>query len=965
MRWRLWVLTTLLVAAATSPAGAFDLYRVDTAGQFVLVNGPSGTCPSAPRPRPVLFVHGHDFGGTGGSYQANFTATTGPSFAGALARAENQDLGIEAYYIQMLVADRSIFEDAQRIGQAIGLIQGCQDPASPAGVRVAVIGYSKGTISTRVYLRSRQMDLSVDFPGEVALDPPGVNPVTEFVALAPPNHGLRALPGLDSELPIRQMNDGVTRIACTSYNVALATDFMTRLNGTTAGQWTGAFETPGNRAKDASVTSGGTLFVAIYATGDRDLVGGDTPDPDNDCNTPPRKQARNLGTNAVNIAIAVTGTTAVAVHTATVKDAEVICRALYAVANHRAAEGPGPVCATAPDGNPIVPVGTAVTLVLDHSGSMAIPACPTCVSKQAVLRDAAELFLSTWLALAGAKDRIGITYFRTGVSQYTAPGGALLVPVLPDVGALVTDLDTNATSSSGLTAMGGGVQSAILGLQGTAGPLQAVGPNRNIVLFTDGLQNVNPMIQALAQLVIATQAGGYDAGIPALLTMPVPDYRVRIHTIGIGPGVTQPSQSILATMATATGGMSRFDMDAAALQQFFTMTLMDALNTSSPQLVAYRRGTLVGDEAVERFPVTAGVRKVVFTVSWPRDAAPLELRVEKGGVDVTRQGRITSGPFYRIFALALPAGAVQAAGEWRVRLGGRAGVAYQAAAIADDHRRAVTARFARPDYRAGEALTVALELRDGSRPVRGATVTGTLLRPIDSAANLLATYPLRGEPAARVEPEAPAGQRAATQLLQDSRLWPRLQPTASSLRLEDDGTGVYRATLPPATIPGVYTVLYEVTAGSAGGAELRRAGAVSAVVRPGPPKAEQSDVRVVPRSAGGRATELVVTPRDAFGNYLGPDLGPVLIIRVGDGTDVGEIRDLANGSYVVPLVLPEGRDPTVTITVAGETLVAGRASTLAPRPERGPLVFWVGIVALGLVAVLLLAGLTRRRRPSP
>ena len=968
MRWRPWVLATLLVAAAPSPAGAFDLFRVDAAGQFVRVNGSSGTCPSAPRPRPVLFVHGHEFGssGTGGTYQANFTATTGPSFAGALARAENQDLGIEAYYIQMLVADRSIFEDAQRIGQAIGLIQGCQDPASPAGVRVAVIGYSKGTISTRVYLRSRQMDLSVDFPGEVALDPPGVNPVTEFVALAPPNHGLRALPLLDTELPVRQMNDGVTRNNCVSYNVPLATQFMTRLNGTVGGQWTGMFETPGNRAKDAPVTSG-TLFVAIYATGDRDLVGGDSPDPDGDCNTPPRKQARNLGTNAVNIAIAVSGSTALAVHTATVKDAEVICRALYAVANHRAAEDSGQVCATAPDGNPIIPVGTAVTLVLDHSGSMVIPACPTCVSKQAVLRDAAELFLSTWLALAGEKDRIGITYFRTGVSQYTAPGGATQVPVLPDVSALVTDLDTNATSSSGLTAMGGGVQSAILGLQGTAGPLQAVGPNRNIVLFTDGLQNVNPMIQSLAQLVIATQPGGHDAGIPALLTMPVPQYKVRIHTIGIGPGVTQPSQSILATMATATGGVSRFDMDAAALQQFFTMTLMDALNASSPQLVAYRRGTLVGDEAVERFPITAGVRKVVFTVSWPRNAAALELRVEKGGVDVTRQGRITSGPFYRIFALALPAGAVQAAGEWRVRLGGRAGVTYQAAAIADDHRRAVVARFARPDYRAGEALSVSLELRDGSRPLRGATVTATLLRPIDSAANLLATFPLRGEPAARVEPEAPAGQRAATLLLQDSRLWPRLQPTATSLRLEDDGTGVYRATLPPATVPGVYTMLYEVTVGGAGAAELRRAGAVSAVVRPGPPKAEQSDVRVVPRSAsaGGRVAELVVSPRDAFGNYLGPDLGPLLAIRVGGGADVGEIRDLANGSYVVPLVLPEGRDPTVTITVAGETLVAGRASTLAPRPERGPFVFWVGIVALGLVAVLLLAGLTRRRRRVP
>jgi hypothetical protein len=289
----------------------------------------------------------------------------------------------------MRQANRSIFEDAQRIGQAIALIQSCQDPASPAGVRVAVIGYSKGTISTRVYLRSRQADLSADFPGEVALDPPGANPVSEFVAIAPPNHGLRAVAFLDTELPIRQLNDGVRRTACTSYNEPLATRFMSRLNGEANGQWTGAHETPGNRANGAPVADG-TLFVAIYATGDRDLVGGESPDPDNDCNAPPRKQARNRGANAVNLAIDVpapTGLTqGVDVHRATVKHAEVICRALYTVVNHRAPEGAASVCPAAPDGNPIIPFGTAITLVLDHSGSMGIPACPTCQSKQAVLR---------------------------------------------------------------------------------------------------------------------------------------------------------------------------------------------------------------------------------------------------------------------------------------------------------------------------------------------------------------------------------------------------------------------------------------------------------------------------------------------------------------------------------------------------------------------------------------------------
>src|SRR5438445_199971 len=369
------LLLAALLSTAASPAAAFDLYRFDSAGQVVTVNGPSGTCPSPPRPRPVLFVHGHEFGssGNGGSYETNFTAASGPSFKGALARSENQDLGVEAYYIQMRVANRSIVTDAQRIGQAIALIQACQDPTTPAGVRVAIIGYSKGTISSRLYLRSRQADLGSVFPNEVALDPPGTNPVSEFVALAPPNHGLRALAGLDSELPIQQLNDGVRRAFCTSYNEPLATDFMTKLNGAA-----------------------------------------------------PRAPSM----------------------------------------------GAASVCATASDGNPIVPFGTAVTLVLDHSGSMGTPACPGCQTKQAVLRDAAEIFLNLWLAVAGSKDRVGITYFRTTVSQYTAPGGDALVPVLPDTTALVGDLQNQVGSSSGLTAMGGGLQSAILQLQGTTGPLQ-------------------------------------------------------------------------------------------------------------------------------------------------------------------------------------------------------------------------------------------------------------------------------------------------------------------------------------------------------------------------------------------------------------------------------------------------------------------------------------------------------------
>jgi hypothetical protein len=239
-------------------------------------------------------------------------------------------------------------------------------------------------------------------------------------------------------------------------------------------------------------------------------------------------------------------------------------------------------------------------------------------------------------------------------------------------------------------------------------------------------------------------------------------------------------------------------------------------------------------------------------------------------------------------------------------------------------------------------------------------VTATLRRPVDSVANLLAASPPRAEPAERFEPQAPIGQRAAIALLQDPRVWPRLVPATLPLRLEDDGIGVYRATLPPATIPGVYTLLWDATA-TIGGGELRRAGAVSAVVRPGPAQVERSALRVAPMAASGRGrtAELTLSPRDIFDNALGPDLGAALTVRVGEGAEAGPVRDLGNGTYAVTLHVPAGADPVVTVAIGRETLVADRVSALAP-PERGPITFWVGIALLGAAAVLILARLTRR-----
>jgi hypothetical protein len=109
---------------------------------------------------PVLFVHGHNDERqqteiASPNYRKNWQDPSRLSFNKVLA--QNTGLGIEPYYIRFVEQNRSITEDAREIGEAIELILHRHDPnypARPTHVRVVIIAYSKGTISTRQYLKS-------------------------------------------------------------------------------------------------------------------------------------------------------------------------------------------------------------------------------------------------------------------------------------------------------------------------------------------------------------------------------------------------------------------------------------------------------------------------------------------------------------------------------------------------------------------------------------------------------------------------------------------------------------------------------------------------------------------------------------------------------------------------------------------------------------------------------------------
>ena len=120
----------------------------------------SQNSPSPDGRVPVLFVHGHNPNNeaTDPNFENDWQESLNglPSFKQTLDAPANSGLSIEQYYIRFLDQSHSITEDARDISDAIELILHRHDPDYPAhatSVRVVIIAFSKGTISSRQYFK--------------------------------------------------------------------------------------------------------------------------------------------------------------------------------------------------------------------------------------------------------------------------------------------------------------------------------------------------------------------------------------------------------------------------------------------------------------------------------------------------------------------------------------------------------------------------------------------------------------------------------------------------------------------------------------------------------------------------------------------------------------------------------------------------------------------------------------------
>ncbi len=606
--------------------------------------------------------------------------------------------------------------------------------------------------------------------------------------------------------------------------------------------------------------------------------------------------------------------------------------------------------------NPVTPPATRdVMVVFDRSGSMSMDA-GTGRTKVEEARDAAALFVQ--LVRAGTGNRVGLVSFSTTASSpidfalaaVNAANKATLIGPAPYTGGVVGGL-----TPGGSTTIGGGLEAARLQF-----PAPGANP-RTILLLTDGLQNTPPMIAAVE---------GALAGID-------------VDAIGFGTEASLDG-ALLTQLAEAHNGMYTRAGSGLALKKFFALAFGNIFEAGALMDPEY---DLAADQrTAPPIPVSVcGEEVITVVVGWDRaDASLLVQATTPGGATVSAGSpgvEESSGLTWTFLRVPLPFGG-ERDGTWSVEVFRPGGVGeFPPPAPALRYFVNVLASggpqlLRMPDgarYYTGDTINplVLLRYRAGGFP-ENAKVQVTASRPDASVGNLLAQAGLRA-PVTLGADTIPARQ-ATLQALEQASGKPAVGYADLTFDLSDDpahtnGTfergGIFGSPLPDLlTAEGNYTFHFRATYGDGCTATRELLWSLHVDVGVDPARTDVTTTVTGTRPDGKREGTITLTPRDRYGNQLGPGRSDGISVTGSAGTTVtGAMHDNGDGSYSVPAVWDAGlgQGPGVVINQPGRPPVVTQGPPAPEEEDEGiwKLLFWLLLI---LTVILWLRSRRKKRR---
>lgn len=557
-----------------------------------------------------------------------------------------------------------------------------------------------------------------------------------------------------------------------------------------------------------------------------------------------------------------------------------------------------------------------VVLVLDRSGSMSQPTFGSSLTKIEDARHAAALFVS--LLRTTASHRAGMVTFSTTATPDFAPlapvnnatKNTLVGPIPPATGGLLGGITAN-----GATTIGGGLQTA-LGLFPAPTPTTN---SRAILLLTDGLENTGPMIATVEPDLGGTLLNVIGFGTEASLD---------------GPGLTR--------LARDHGGIYTRSHDGLSLEKFFVLsfgTIFNLPTNLDPEFF------LPANENATPVPfAVCGETSITAVIGWENANASLLLALRTPGgtliTSATAGVRSASGSTWAHMSISLPF-AGERDGMWRVEVTRpRGGGEFPPPAPAT--RFFVTTLveggpymrpMPMPPLYTGDIVNPGVILREPSGHHFEADVTLEIEAPGEGTGNILtktglgASVTIGGDVI-----DTRAAKLIALEKVKGSPLIPTSKHTVT---LFDDGAHEDEAIEPDGVFAnpiaelarheGTYGFHARASYGHDCMATRETSWSVNVSVGIDPSNTPVKSDPLGSTPDGNERISVTFTPRDKYGNYVGPGRDGSFTVDPRPGSKPeGSLVDNGDGSYTQVIVWDStlSEPPGVSVRQPGRALVS-------------------------------------------
>jgi hypothetical protein len=525
-------------------------------------------------------------------------------------------------------------------------------------------------------------------------------------------------------------------------------------------------------------------------------------------------------------------------------------------------------------------------IVFDRSGSMSASAPPSGRTKLEEAQDAAALFVQLIREEQG--DRLGLVTFSSSARTNTPPADVAAVKETLVGPPSFTTGEIGSIRAAGSTSIGRGVEVA----------LEAIGGRsmngRAILLLTDGLQNTDPMLETVEHALGDT----------------------KLSVVGFGSDA-EINGPLLSRVSREHGGQFTRAVDGLALRKFFGLSfgnIFEAGALTDPDAVLRADRT----ESLPHSFEVCGEERITVILGWDNPAEPLRAHVRTPSgkrIDQkpTQEVRGRTWVFYRVplphrrerdGTWSFTVDRVPTVDEFFVPTN----VRYFFLVVCAGGPRLVPLTPTRRVY-TGDAIDAMVALHYRNRTSPPASVHLTVAAPTVALGQLVAD-------ADRVAPTPgpdAAGAFHTTLQAIAHRAGGVLPVRTTTLRFQlfddgmhDDGAmepdGIFNQRLQDVTrVEGTYD--FRAVARFGKRCRTTREAQWSIHVEPGI-DSRQTEVSVVDvtDNAEGRHGTLVITPRDRYGNPLGPGRSDRFAVFPGPGVRLtGNVRDRRDGSYAVEI----------------------------------------------------------------